>query len=129
MDAQILEMAETLYANHRLRAEAAKLRAEARAQRLRARCRREHEPDEIYDEEELRRVLCDFVSTTDPVPSWAGYSRGSVCQACGTGIEPNELEFYIATESDQLRLDLACYSTLTDWRGENTGDDPYAIAG
>jgi hypothetical protein len=129
MDSQIIEMAEALYANRVVRAEAARLRAVARAQRLRSRCHRGHEADEIYDEDKLRRVLCDFVSTIDPVQSWAGYSRGSVCQACGTGIEPNELEFYIATESAQLRLDLACYSTLTEWRAENSGDDPYAIAG
>jgi hypothetical protein len=128
MDSQIIEMAETLYANRHVRAEAARLRAAARAQRLRSRCHRGHEVDEIYDEENLRRVLCDFVSTTDAVQSWAEDSRGSVCQACGTGIEPNELEFYIAAESAQLRLDLACYSTLTGWRAENTGDDPYAVA-
>jgi len=123
MYAQIIEMAESLDANQRVRAEAAHVRAVARALRLRARYSRAPERYDMYDEERLRQLLCDVVSNTEALISWVEDSRGSVCQACGSGIEPHELEFYVAAESSELRLDLACYSTLSDWRAENGGDD------
>lgn len=123
MYSQIIEMAESLDANQRVRAEAAQLRAAARALRLRSRHFATPDLSETYDEERLRQLLCDVVSSTEAVIAWVENSRGSVCQACGSGIEPHELEFYVVAESPELRLDLACYSTLIDWRTENGGDD------
>lgn len=41
----------------------------------------------------VRRVLHEFLSEVGWPKIWIGFSRGAVCQACGSAIKPNDRQY------------------------------------
>ena len=63
-----------------------------------------------------------FAGTQKP-KSYVGYSRGSVCQACGGVIKPAEIEYDVADGTAELRLDAACYALFSEAWGDRAASD------
>lgn len=105
----------TIAANKELRSEAATLRTHANAIRANAtRCRaRRFRPmsgaSDVRDDDRVRRLLRDFCAVIQPPKSYAGLSRGSICQACGNIIKAGDLEYDIVAATSEIRLDVDCH--------------------
>ena len=115
-------------ASRRLRAEAVELRAQSYALHLRHRARRcppLSGGSDAGDHDRVKRLLHDFCSDETP-KTFAGLSRGSVCQACGSPMKPGELEYEIVTSASSLRLDTACHNLFIESR---TDDQDRLVAG
>ena len=66
------------------------------------------------DDERVRRLLRRFLSGAERPRSYAGRSRGSLCQLCGNIIKPNDIEFDVAAGVRELRLDLVCHRAFVE---------------
>ena len=128
MYSELIALADcTLAVNRRLRVEAAALRADANALMMRYRGHwfihlsggSDTSPDET-----ARQILRDFLSSGQTLKSFVGPSRGSVCKACGTTIKPGEIEYDVAGETSEIRLDGACHRLFI----EESADRPSTAA-
>jgi hypothetical protein len=66
------------------------------------------------DADRVRRLLRDFCALIEPPKSFVGFSRGSVCQACGNVIEPREIEYDVVARRSEMRLDADCYKVFVE---------------
>ena len=62
----------------------------------------------------VRRVLHDFLSEVGWPKIWIGFSRGAVCQACGSAIKPNDRQYDVEAGPSELRLDASCFTVLNE---------------
>ena len=118
MYSALIELAdETLAANRRVRAHSEHLRAQTTALLFTYRLHR-FSPifgaSDAGDDGHARRLLRDFCAVVEPPKSYAGLSRGSVCQACGKTIDPGDLEYDIAATESEIRLDADCYRVFSE---------------
>ena len=114
MYAQLIETGErTLTTSRMLCAQAEGLRATTRAVLLRYRAHRLGRLSGSSDAH-VRDVLREFCSGMDQPKSYVGYSRGSRCEACGKGIELQEIEYDVVTPAGALRLDATCYGLFLE---------------
>src|SRR5215813_6343913 len=94
MQFDLIELAdETLAANRRVRAHSDHLRAQTIALLFTYRLHRFPQvfgASDACEEDRVRRLLRDFCAVIEPPKSYAGLSRGSVCQACGNTIKSGE---------------------------------------
>jgi hypothetical protein len=111
---------EILSANKRLRERVVELHANTVALMLRYRRHRFPQftgASDTNDEQRVRERLSDLVTKSTRPRSYVGYSRGSVCQACGNDIKVNDLEYDVVGDMSEIRLDAGCYERLIDqWR-------------
>lgn len=113
----IAEGDETLAASKRLRAHAAEARADANALRLRYRRHRffyVSGGSDAIEESRIRELLRAFCARAEDMKTFVGFSRGSVCQACGNIIKPSAVEYDVVAGKAVLRLDLACYRIASE---------------
>src|SRR5262249_33478418 len=71
-------------------------------------------PSDTDDNDRVRRFLRDFLVDQEQPRSYAGFSRGSVCQACGNVIKPRAVEYDVVAGKAVLRLDSACYRIASE---------------
>ena len=91
-----------LAANRRVRAQSERLRAETTALVFTYRLHRFPRlsgASDTSDADLVRRLLRDFCAVIEPPKSFVGFSRGSVCQACGNVIKPSEIEYNVAASA------------------------------
>jgi len=116
---------EILSANTRLRQRVGELRANTVALMLRYRRHRFPQfagASDNNDEPRVRELLRDLATRSVRPQSYVGYSRGSVCQACGNDIKVNDLEYDVVGNMCEVRLDAGCYERLIEqWRREADG--------
>jgi len=116
--AEQIEVANQTFATNRsVRARAGALRTETSALLLTYRAYRFARiagGSDVSDNDRVRRFLHDFCSGDGQSKSYAGYSRGSVCQACGSAIRPGDLEYDVVTTTAELRLDALCYAVFME---------------
>lgn len=62
----------------------------------------------------VRSVLHEFLSEVGWPKIWIGFSRGAVCQACGSAIKPNDRQYDVEAGPSELRLDASCFTVLNE---------------
>jgi len=99
-----------------LRETAAELRADA--YRLRYRSRRfasiRGASDLDSEQHRIRELLRTFVSSGNTTRCYGGFSRGSICGACGQTIKRHDFEYDLALGAVELRIDQACYQLFLE---------------
>jgi hypothetical protein len=112
---QIESGEETLAANLRVRAQSERLRAETSAVISTYPSHRLPQlagGSDAREADGVRRLLRGFVSGPQPPKSYAGPSSDSVCEAWGSVIKPNDIEYDVVIGTTELRLDLPCHRIL-----------------
>jgi hypothetical protein len=116
---------EVLSAKKRLRERVGELHANTVAVMLRYRRHRFLRftgASDTNDEQRVRELLRDLATRSGRPRSYVGYSRGSVCKACGNAIKVNDLEYDVVGDMSEIRLDAGCYERLIDqWRRVTDG--------
>jgi hypothetical protein len=114
----------TLADNMRVRIEAAESRVWLRTLLIKYRSHRffyVSGGSDANDGDRVRVLLRDFCAADGPPKSFVGYSKGSVCQACGVTIKAGDLEYDLVTSTGELRLDATCYAIFIDMQPTTTG--------
>ena len=116
--ADLIEVADyTLAVNRCVRAQSDTLRDEVGALFFTYRSHRFPQVSGASDthvEGRVRRLLRDFCAVVEPPKSYVGFSRGSVCQACGNVIRLGEKEYDVVSGTSEMRLDDDCYKVFIE---------------
>src|SRR5437763_427643 len=127
MYSELIEVAgRTLAQNQRVRAHADELRVRTNTLILTYRVHRFRPisgASDAGEDDRVRRLLRECFAGTQKPKSYVGYSRGSVCQACGGVIKPAEIEYDVADGTAELRLDAACYALFSEAWGDRAASD------
>ena len=115
---QAIETAHSTFtANRRVCAQSIRLRGQVNVVMLTYRAHRFPRISGASDttaEAHVRRLLRDFVSRIEPATSFARFSRGSMCQACGNVIKHGEIDYDVVAGTSVMRLDADCYKVFVD---------------
>src|SRR5262249_42442894 len=118
MYGELLEDGErTLIVSRRVRAESESLRTRTSVVLLtycRHRLLRMAGSSDADGFDRVRRVLHDFLCDVGWPKIWIGFSRGAVCQACGSAIKPNDRQYDVEAGPSELRLDSSCFTVLNE---------------